>query len=141
MMRSQIEHDAAAQPQPPDTVEIRVEDLTVVPVEPGDVVLVRHRGRLDISAIRAVHDHVARHFPGHEVLVLDEGMELALLRPPRFNVVCGVTLEGLIAGSVLRCVLDEGHDADAGLRIHRTADGTQFSVAELPAQPDEGEPR
>jgi hypothetical protein len=62
-------------------IEIRVADLTVLNLEPGDTILLKTQRYFDEDE----YDRVARKFrelfPGHELLVLEGGAEFAVLRP------------------------------------------------------------
>lgn len=79
-----------------DHLEIRLDDLTILPLEPDDVIVLRLP---DVSMAHAARARqlVMEQVPRHEVLVLAKEVELAILRPPRIVVVdqAGDTESGL----------------------------------------------
>ena len=80
--------EAPATPEVPEgSVEIRLEDLSVLPLEPGDIILVRLPGSVYEHDIVRAREHVKKHLPGHEVLVIPADVELAVMRPPRVEIV------------------------------------------------------
>ena len=80
--------EAPAVPEVPEgSVEIRLENLSVLALEPGDIILLRLPGRVYEHDIVRAREHVLKHLPGHEVLVIPADVELAAVRPPRIEIV------------------------------------------------------
>lgn len=140
--------EAPAVPEAPEgSVEIRLEDLSVLPLEPHDIILVRLPGSVYEHDIVRAREHVKKHLPGHEVLVIPADVELAVVRPPRVRVMCGATIEGL-TGTFIKCVLEEGHPGGFPERHETGEPGTYFTLHEkgaldhladvLPASLDDG---
>lgn len=129
-----VQEPPAVPEVPEGSVEIRLEDLTILPLKPGDILLLRLPGRVTRPAAAGVREYVMRHVPGHEVLVIDKDIELAVVRPPQIKVMCGASLEGL-AGT-LRCVLEEGHPGGIPERHEIGEPGTYFTLlGQAPAAP------
>lgn len=70
-----------SEPSRPADAELRAHDLTILDVKPGDTILLRHEKHIDDTDRAAITGSVTRQFPGHEVLILDGGLELSVLRP------------------------------------------------------------
>lgn len=65
-----------------EALEIRLPDLSRVALEPGDAILVRtQRELLSEHQAAQIKARIADRLPGHEVLVIAAGTELAVLRP------------------------------------------------------------
>lgn len=60
-----------------------VGDISRVRMHPGDVVIIRVPDRLTVTQVNVLRERVATFFPGHEVLVLDGGLDLQVARPAR----------------------------------------------------------
>jgi hypothetical protein len=56
------------------------EAVKVLPLRPTDRLLVRCRGRISEMEIKAMREAFEREFPGHRVLVLDNGADLEVIR-------------------------------------------------------------
>ena len=56
------------------------EHLHVLRIEPGDVLVFSHPGRLSDVARDAITGKTVRAFPGHYVMLLEEGMQLGVVR-------------------------------------------------------------
>lgn len=69
-----------AEQAPADSTEFRALDLTVLDIKPGDKILIRSHERIDDEDCDFIKANVVRQFPGHEVLILDGGLELSVLR-------------------------------------------------------------
>lgn len=69
-----------------DHLEIRLDDLTILPLEPDDVIVLRLPDFSMRHAARA-RQLVMEQVPGHKVLVFAKDVELTILRPPRIVVV------------------------------------------------------
>ncbi len=69
-------------PEPPGTagVEYRAVDLAVLDLRPGDKILPRSEKRLDDEALACIRGRFAQELPGHQVLLLEGGLGLAILR-------------------------------------------------------------
>ena len=67
--------------KPNGVVEIVLEHLSVLHVEPGDVLVLRYPGILSDDAIHHLHESFRNVFgEGMKVIVLDQGMELSVAR-------------------------------------------------------------
>ena len=62
-------------------LEIAVSDLARIDLQPGDLLLFRHEKRISDASVRHIKDQCAELLPGHRVMVIDGGLELAVLRP------------------------------------------------------------
>lgn len=82
-----VDEPPAVAELPEGSVEIRLEDLSILPLEPDDIILVRLPGRVYEHDIVRAREHVKKHLPGHEVLVIPADVELAAIRPPRIDIV------------------------------------------------------
>lgn len=72
--------------RPPETlsapIEVRVADLSVLDLSPGDVIVLRTAGNFDEADARAIQDRLGTALPpGHQVLILEGALEVQLLRP------------------------------------------------------------
>lgn len=64
-----------------EEIEIKLPDLSRVALEPGDKLLVRHPKRISQAAAEAITANLKREFPDHMVMFMDDGLELAVVRP------------------------------------------------------------
>ncbi len=69
-----------------DTLEAGVkpewlEAMSVVSLKPGDVILLRSKTALPYSAVARLKACLEGVFPGHAVLVLEDGMEFGVAHP------------------------------------------------------------
>lgn len=62
-------------------IELKLADLSRLDLRPGDVLVFRHEKRISQASVRYIKDECAKAIPGHRVMVLDDGLELAVLRP------------------------------------------------------------
>jgi hypothetical protein len=63
-------------------LDIVLEHLSVVRLEPGDKIVLRAPEKLTVDAVRNVREAALNAFgEAHEVLVLSGGMEMSVLRP------------------------------------------------------------
>ena len=63
-------------------IEIKIADLSRVVLEPGDVLLVRYnRPNLDMAQAQTIRERLSAHFPGHDIVVLTDGVQLSVVRP------------------------------------------------------------
>jgi len=65
----------------PDGLEIKIADLSRVALEPGDVLLARVDGPIDMAQAEAIRKRLKWYFPGHDVVVVDGSVELSVVRP------------------------------------------------------------
>ena len=56
-------------------------DLTVLTLQPGDIILLRSPHRVSQFMCETLTARCKKEFPGHKVLVLEDGLELSILRP------------------------------------------------------------
>lgn len=63
------------------TRELKDGTVTTLQVRPGDVLVVQHPKPLPSSSHERIHQLVAKLFPGHQVLVLDDGASLLVASP------------------------------------------------------------
>lgn len=61
--------------------EIGLPDLSQVHLQPGDVLVFRHEKQISDALEALIKEQCAKLFPDHPVIVLDGGLELAVLRP------------------------------------------------------------
>ncbi len=54
--------------------------MTSVSLRPGDVVVIMSPNRLSEQGYQRLSESVKRHFPGHEMVILEEGMTLGVVR-------------------------------------------------------------
>jgi hypothetical protein len=64
-----------------DEIEIKISDLSRVELAPGDVVIYRHPLRISEAAAAAIRNNLSKAFPGHRIGILEDGAELAVVRP------------------------------------------------------------
>jgi hypothetical protein len=64
-----------------DEIEITIADLSRVALEPGDILLIRSPKRLTLQSVDSLKKAIREGLPGHRVLVLEEGLDLAVIRP------------------------------------------------------------
>jgi hypothetical protein len=64
-----------------DEIEIKLPDLARVALEPGDKILVRYPKRITQAAAEAISANLNKIFPDHAVMILDDGLDLAVIRP------------------------------------------------------------
>lgn len=62
-------------------IEIKLPDLSRVRLEPGDVLVVRVQGAISMKTAQEIRVRVGEHFPNNDVVVLSQGVELAVVRP------------------------------------------------------------
>lgn len=62
-------------------VEIKLSDLSRIDLQPGDVLVYRHPKRIDRASAERIRAEIKKAFPGRRCCVIDEGAELAVLRP------------------------------------------------------------
>lgn len=55
-----------------------LEHAQVMNLAPGDVIILRSEGRLTMEQAEALRQRVEGMFPGHQVIVLGGGLELAV---------------------------------------------------------------
>ena len=55
--------------------------IAVLRIEPADVLVLRHHGRLSPLAYDRLTEAICKRFPGHELLILEEGITLQAARP------------------------------------------------------------
>jgi hypothetical protein len=67
-------------PAPEAGLELRAVDLAVLDVRPGDTIVFRTAGNLDDAERDSLMTSAKTKFPDHKVMVLEGGLELALLR-------------------------------------------------------------
>ena len=61
-------------------VKIVSAELHTLKLEPGDKIVIEVPIRLDARTLRAYRDTAKRHFAGHEVIVLDGGAKVQVLK-------------------------------------------------------------
>jgi hypothetical protein len=69
---------------PEGSIEIRIEDLTVMRLEPRDVILL-HLPPSALPHLQRVREMIMQRIPGHEVIVTTTDCEFAVLRPPHIE--------------------------------------------------------
>lgn len=60
---------------------IQLEHVEVLRLEPHDVLVYHHSGRLNSEAIANISDLLRGYFPDHRIAVLEEGASFQVLRP------------------------------------------------------------
>jgi hypothetical protein len=77
-----VETELASQtPAVVDGLEFRALDLTVLDIKPGDKILIRSALHITDAEIAAIEKTLKGSLPGHQVIVIDGGLELSVLRP------------------------------------------------------------
>lgn len=66
---------------PENETEIVLRHLSVVKIEPGDVLVFRSPNVLSLRQIEYLSEAVKREFPDVRCMVLSEGVELGIVRP------------------------------------------------------------
>ncbi len=61
-------------------MQIDLETVEVLPLQPGDILLVHVNGRISQAAESAIREQVQRLAPGHDVAILTEGMRISVIR-------------------------------------------------------------
>lgn len=64
-----------------EQTEIKIEDCARLELAPGDVIVYRHPKRLTDRDVSNVRMRLREGFPDNLILVLDDGAELAAVRP------------------------------------------------------------
>lgn len=64
-----------------DEIEIKISDLSRVELAPGDVLIFRYPLRISQDSAAAIRKNLSIAFPGHRIGILDDGGELAVVRP------------------------------------------------------------
>ena len=64
-----------------DDIEIKISDLSRLELAPGDVLIYRHPLRISQDSVAAIRSNLSKAFPGHRIGILDDGGELAVVRP------------------------------------------------------------
>ncbi len=59
---------------------IELDHINVLSLRPGDVLICKSSVNLDNISRRRVHETLAQHFPGHEVIVLPPELTLEVSR-------------------------------------------------------------
>lgn len=65
---------------PEGLAEIGVEEVRVVRLQPGDVIVLVTSKRLSLDAAEHMREHAQAFFDGHQVVVLEDGLTLEVLR-------------------------------------------------------------
>ncbi len=67
---------------PEGCIKITIDDLSILPLAPGDVIVLKVRQNITYDAGVRARELIMNKLPGHEVLVIAGDAELAILRPP-----------------------------------------------------------
>jgi hypothetical protein len=57
-----------------------LEAMQVLELKPGDIIVLKHGGRLPEIAHRRIRESFQHIAPFHKVIILEEGMEIGVLR-------------------------------------------------------------
>ncbi len=72
-----LDDAVATEPQP----QFLFQDVQRMVLSPGDTIVLKVPGRVSDQQAQFIKNLMQDKFPGHEVLILDGGMELGLLSP------------------------------------------------------------
>jgi hypothetical protein len=64
-----------------DSIQIRT-----IQLGPEDIIVLRHSGCISEMATLHLRENMAKHFPGHKCLILEDGMQLDVLHPEKAKV-------------------------------------------------------
>ena len=81
MASDQDEYAGERADSAPEGLVIELVNLSRVSLEPDDVVVLRHPKRVDQADAARLVERMGHVFPGHKVVILDAGLELAVVRP------------------------------------------------------------
>lgn len=60
---------------------IEIDDMKIVRLEPDDVLVFFHPGRMSMKQVNVLDAQIGAAFPGRKFIVLQEGLSLEALRP------------------------------------------------------------
>lgn len=62
-------------------MKLDLESISVVNIEPGDVIVLQHRQRLTSLALEHIGKAMRRVFPDNEFMILEDGVTMDVYRP------------------------------------------------------------
>ena len=63
-----------------DRIEIKMLDMQVLSLKPGDVVVLRHPGKLSDIAFAIMRESIQPLFPDNKIMLLEEGASISVIR-------------------------------------------------------------
>jgi hypothetical protein len=63
-----------------EQIEIKMVDMSVLSLRPGDVVVLRCGGKISDNLYAILKETIKPHFPNNKVIILEQGMEISVLR-------------------------------------------------------------
>jgi hypothetical protein len=65
--------------------DLKIEDIKRLRLEPGDILILRMRGRITMAAAEHIRNVFQNEIPGHKVMVLEDGARLDVVTPARIE--------------------------------------------------------